>query len=154
MTQIKVQIKGMKELQEKLGRFGDKTYLKDLKRGMVISTGLVKNTARTIVPVDTGALRRSIKDNVKYSLRGIEGIIEPMEKYGAAVEFGRKPGAFPPIGALDRWARKRGLNPFLVARAIARKGTKAQPFMKPAFEMTKAKITSIFNSIIKRLLQR
>lgn len=43
----------------------------------------------------------------------------------------------PPVHRLEHWARIKlgqdGLG-FVIARKIARKGTKAQPYIRPAFE--------------------
>ena len=48
--------------------------------------------------------------------------------YGViAMETGRKPGKYPdsrPGKPLDRWAKQKGIPTFLVARAIAKKGTR------------------------------
>lgn len=38
-------------------------------------------------------------------------------------ERGRPPGRQPPISAVEGWAKRRGLSPYLVARGIAKRGT-------------------------------
>jgi hypothetical protein len=51
---------------------------------------------------------------------------------GRYTETGTKPH-FPRIeGDLERWARSRGLDPYSVAVAIARKGTKRYPIVRRA----------------------
>jgi len=63
--------------------------------------------------------------------------VKPTAKYAYYVHEGRKPGKFPPFGKdsdLSAWARRMDMNPFLVARAIARHGTKGHPFMKEAYD--------------------
>lgn len=38
-------------------------------------------------------------------------------------ERGRGPGKPPPSSAVEGWAKRRGLSPFLIARAIGKRGT-------------------------------
>lgn len=38
-------------------------------------------------------------------------------------ERGRGPGRQPPIAAIAPWARRKGLNPYVVARSIGKRGT-------------------------------
>ena len=83
--------------------------------------------------------------------------------YGLYIEFGTRPGHFPPVEALtgqrealDQWVeRKLRVNKkeapgiaFAVARKIFHKGTKAQPFLRPAFEKEKRRI---FTELQKRM---
>lgn len=148
----KIKIKGLKELEEKFGRLEGADFRMRLKRTMRISAGFVKTRARQIVPVDTGSLRRSITEDISYSNNRIIGIIEPKEPYGAAIEFGTKPH-FVPVGALKRWANKRGINPYALAVSISRKGTKKHPFMFPAFRQTKNRVIKEFKNLIDYLLK-
>lgn len=75
--------------------------------------------------------------------------------YGLYVEFGRPPGKPPPIKQwtgreeeLDRWVkRKLGLRgkaaktaAWFIALKIGERGTKPQPFLRPAFERTKKRL--------------
>ena len=57
------------------------------------------------------------------------------EKYTEQLVFGRKPGKFPPIKAIEQWIKDKGIKPiednlkvsslaFLIARKIADDGTK------------------------------
>ena len=57
------------------------------------------------------------------------------------VEHGRPAGKMPPSSRDTRagrrfraWAKRRGINPFLAARAVGRKGVPARPFFQPAIE--------------------
>lgn len=62
---------------------------------------------------------------------------EPMA-YGSNVEFGRRPGQrMPPVDALELWGLRVLGEPGLgwpLARSIAKKGVKPQPFFWPAVE--------------------
>lgn len=107
-----------------------------MTQAMQKSTNRLKNDIQSNITNEgisnTGNLRRSIY--VKKASDS-EGIVAVGEKYGAYVEFGTRPH-FPPIAPLERWAKtklgKDGLG-FLIARKIARKGTKAQPYVEPAY---------------------
>ena len=93
-------------------------------------------------PVDTGRLRASVA--VAIEDQGLTGIIGSNVQYAPHVEFGTRPH-FPPPAALQPWAQRHGFpagkkGAYLVARAIARRGTKprmmfqrglaaAQPFI-------------------------
>ena len=42
------------------------------------------------------------------------------------------------------WARRHGVSVFVVQRAIARRGTRARPFLLPAYEKNKDAIVRLF----------
>lgn len=102
------------------------------------TTFMTERHAKTAVQphVDTGQLQSSIRSQVG----NLKGEVKPTAKHAIFVHEGRRPGRMPPYQArtpLNRWATKRGMNPFLVARAIARKGTKKHPFMVTAYNEVK-----------------
>lgn len=72
---------------------------------------------------------------------GLTKTVKPTNKYAQFVITGRGPGKFPPWSKtsdpLNKWARKMGMNPFLVARKIAQKGTPGHPFMAEAYDDVK-----------------
>jgi len=150
---ITIEIKGLDKLKEKMKDLSDIVVRQQMERTMYRSTEMIKNRARELVPVDTGNLRRSIRDIVQVGEREIKGIIGPTEPYGAPVEFGARPH-FPPVGALERWANKRGINPWALAVSISRKGTRPHPFLIPAFEQFKNKIIEEFRNAIDYLLRK
>ena len=130
--EFRVKIEGVKELQKKLS---DPNFVKGPLRDFFEKSAFtILATAQELVPRDRSRLAGSI--HIK---------IEPLRAqvgtnifYAPFVEFGTRPH-WPPIAAMDPWARRHGFPPgrsgmFLVARAIARKGTRAQPYMQPALE--------------------
>jgi hypothetical protein len=104
-------------------------------------------------PASTGTLRKSINRD----LFPTYAKVYPTVKYGIYVHEGTRPH-FPPIielkpgGSIYRWAQKKGLNPYAVARAIARKGTKAQPWMADIAENQKAEVERIFLEQLNKLV--
>jgi len=78
-------------------------------------------------PVDTGRLR----SNWRLSVQIMRGELANTTSYAIFVAKGTKPH-WPPMKAITKWANRKGIAPFLVARAIARRGTKANPFFDNA----------------------
>ena len=91
------------------------------------------------------------------------------------VEFGRKAGGMPPIKMILEWVRKKGLADrtparrgkrdlgpgfeeralsiaFAIAKSIARQGTKARPFLFPAFRKNEADMMRVIGDAIKKVI--
>lgn len=103
----------------------------------------IQKTARDLSPIDTGALRRSIGSTVSQIENGVRAVVQPTEPYASNIEFGQPPGTYVSPKALEAWARKRGLNPYAVSKSIMKKGTRAQPFLFPAFEARAGEVDRI-----------
>lgn len=92
--------------------------------------------AREAVPRATGTLQRSIV----VQQRGMTATVAARSPYAIAVERGRGPGRMPPAGSLLGWMAARGIPggaEYLIRRAIFRRGTKPQPFMRVAYDRAK-----------------
>jgi len=112
---------------------------------------LVGYESPSIGGVDTGRLRSSIRQEIKGSGRTMEGIVGSNVEYAPFVEKDTRPH-FPPLEALSPWAERHGTTPYLVAIAIARRGTKGKRFMERAIEENKNKIIEKFRGVIKRIV--
>lgn len=55
------------------------------------------------------------------------------ENFRQSKPFDRSKPHFPPVQALTGWASRKGINPYVVARAIAKKGTPIVPFLKMGY---------------------
>ena len=92
----------------------------------------------------TGETRRSI--NYRIGGRGLEAEIKPQldQRRVAALEYGSRPHwtSVRPGTSLYRWATHKGINPFAVQRSIARKGTKAHPFIEPTYRLMAPRVNS------------
>lgn len=82
--------------------------------------------------IHTGELRRSVHFHF---LNKLNVVIEPEAKYADFVEKGTRPH-WTSVRNLERWARFRGINPYVLQHSIARKGTKAHPFEKKVANKT------------------
>ena len=50
------------------------------------------------------------------------------------------------------WATRKGINPYVVARSIARKGTKANPFFSTAIDKKKNEVDNEFDRALDNIL--
>lgn len=82
----------------------------------------------------TGELRRSIEYRMHPTRMSAE--IGTKLARGRFLEDGTRPHwtSAKPGTDLYRWAIHKGISPYAVQRSIARKGTKAHPFVKPTFQ--------------------
>ena len=138
MDLITYQVEGMEELVRKareLGTNGQKVVREFLDK----AAHSVEIKAKDIVTHDTGLLRSSITPLVDSSPMPVWAKIGPSKAYGLYVELGTRPH-WPPIAPLVDWARRHHMSPYAVAAAIAKRGTKPQPFMTPALEKSKGDI--------------
>lgn len=89
----------------------------------------VEVRAKQLCPVDEGELRASSEIRVEHGSRGPVGTLTFTAGHAVFVHEGTRPH-WPPFQAVARWAARHGFpGPFLVARAIALKGTKGTPFL-------------------------
>jgi HK97 gp10 family phage protein len=133
---------------------GQQAVGSEARTAMETSLTLIEATARSIVPQDTRALMGSINHTISGAGGSLRGEVGPSTRYGFFVEHGRGPGKPPPVAAIEGWARRHGANPFLVARAIGRRGTKPRPFMKPALEKNLSRIQQEFAKIGAKVVAR
>ena len=104
-----------------------------LIEGMRQATAMVTRAAQINAPVDTNRLRSSIKPSIRRTKTTVLGVVGSNVKYAPFMEMGTK-RFWPPVSALQPWARRHGMSAFLVARSIARHGLAARKFLQRAFE--------------------
>lgn len=84
------------------------------------------------MPVDEGRLRSSLwaRADPLPDGSGVRGRAGTDVRYAAAVHNGSRPH-WPPIVAIAGWVHRKRIaaSPFVIARAISRRGTKAHPFL-------------------------
>ncbi len=130
-----------------------------LIQAMRESAILIQSYAKLCAPVFRGLLRVSIAQNVAEEGNRIVGEVGSGVVYASVVEEGRNPwpGAMPPAdGDLRAWARRKLGDErlaFVVARAIKRRGFRAQPYLKPALQAATSRVQAIFQARILAALQ-
>jgi hypothetical protein len=142
---VKVKIHGLKEMQSAFKR-SPKIVADEINSA--IKKSILSILARAVpkMPVDTNFLRSR---NVTIFSK-LMGKLENRAPYAIFVHEGTKPH-FPPLHAIERWANRHGIPPFLVARAIARKGTKGKPFYDIAVKESQTLINHIFSRALDNI---
>jgi HK97 gp10 family phage protein len=153
MSDITVEIQGLKETQAKMEQMVSDLQGPPLVNAMRDCTLLVLRDAKIMAPVDTGRLRASITPQVVSSGNVVQGIVGSNVKYAPFVEKGTRPH-WPPFRALAGWARRHGMNEAQVWFAIGIKGTKAHPYLQPAFEKNEQKIVDKLGDFVVKIVQK
>lgn len=148
MTQVTLEIKGLDELIKKVEQFpqvSEKHVNKAINRSLVRVLGAEKREAPFGV---SGGLR----DRWEVIMGRFTGTLRSGVGYASGVEEGTPPH---PVSAtaIAPWAIKHGLNPWAVAKSIAKKGTKANPFFSRAIESQKEEIDKEFSSALDGILK-
>lgn len=150
---ITVKVDGLEEFVDKLNK-SSFAITKHLKEALRKSTEVTKQNVARNAPVFEATLKKSITSKVT-GLTGIVGVGSEAVKYGYVQEYGRKPGKMPPVSALEKWAAaKMGSSDmaFVLARSIAKKGTKPHPFFQPGLEESISDIEKFFESEVSNML--
>lgn len=146
MAVIEIRIEGLEKLQAGLSA-GPTTLAAEVRTAMQAGSLLIEGTARGLAPKDTGRLAGSITHQITGGGANLTSKIGPSVAYGLFAEKGRRAGTPPPVGAVRGWATRHGMNPYVLARAIGRKGTKGKPYMRPAFDSNVSKVISLFEKV-------
>lgn len=152
---VSIKIEGMEQVQDILRRYPEKSE-KEFQTAIRNSIFSVQREAKKRAPVGVGG-GSGLRGSITTKLERLKGEAGTHLKYGIFVHEGTRPH-FPPYkGAkgepLRRWSRQKGIPPFLVARAISRKGTKAQPFLKDAVKFLEKNIINFFTNAQAKIFQ-
>ena len=95
-----------------------------------------------------------LRDQWTQSLARFYGKLESSTPYASDVEFGTNPHWIP-WKSIDfqKWAAKKGLNAFLVARSISIKGTKANPFFERSVQSVTDGINQDFTTCLDNIVK-
>lgn len=135
---ITISISGIDSLQRKLNNIKSQ---KAVRFAVAQATALVESSAKSICPVDTGNLRRSIHMKVEERGREVVGTVFTASEYAPFVEFGTG-------------ARGKGSYPYEKRADVSLSydpnwpGQIAQPFMLPALLMNKNQIGKLIASAV------
>lgn len=123
---------------------GDKLLGDPIKHFLDRSADKLKQQVRDFTPVGVhGDLRGSIQKDMDGATLPLWASVGTrlVPHYGPDVEYGTRPH-WPPISAIAEWANAHGIPPFLVARAIARRGTAPHNMFGGALEVCGGDIRS------------
>jgi len=119
-------------LEQALRLFDPKRLQEGLGRALLAGALVLEAAAKEGTPVDTGRLRASIRSGLVEGQTGVARVFSDVH-YAPYVEEGTRPH-WPPVSALEDWARRHGLEPFPVAAAIAARGTRGAHMFRRAVE--------------------
>lgn len=142
---------------------------KAIERGLTKLGVIIEGDAVTLAPVNMGRLKGAITyaTKKKQSIPKVAGdaVSRPVTKwtlhvganleYAGHVEYGTRPH-FPPIEAIADWAKQKGISEdavFPIAKSISKKGTKAQPFLRPALDANRLRAQQVLQGEVRRTLQ-
>ena len=127
-------------------RLNSDVMLRYAKVAMEKSIFLLEREMKRRAPSSEGKLRQGIKSTIL----PLRGSVVSTKEYSIYVHEGTRPHWPPyrPNSSLDRWAKKHNIPTYLVARAIARRGTKAQPFIDETIEASKNKVIAYFKKAL------
>ncbi len=146
MAELSVQIIGLEKLQAGV-LAGPGTLAQGVRTAMTAGSLIIEGAARANASKDTGRLGGSITHTISGGGANLSSRIGPSVAYGYWVEKGRRPGKMPPVSAIEPWARRHGVNAFMVARAIGRRGTTPRPFLVPAFTANVGRVSALFEAL-------
>jgi len=137
---------------------GARIVIDETRKGITRSVIQIEADAKRIVPKDTNNLMRTLTHEVVTHGNDITGRAGSNATYAKVVEDGRRAGApMPPEGSLLAWMRRHGIDvsaEFAVRRAISRRGTRPQPYLKPALDKNRPEITRQMMAVLKRISNR
>ncbi len=155
-------IDGLRDLEVNLGRMSRRIYRasKDgLTRAGLNIIADAQNRLKFNGTNYTGQLSNSGRvEEVKGQDALDVGFFSKGKGYAEYVEYGRRAGKFPPVRHLAQWAKKKlrlsgkraDSAGFLIARKIARKGTRPQPFFRPSYEAHRQELIDIVTDAVGR----
>ncbi|GAH65426.1 unnamed protein product [marine sediment metagenome] len=142
---IKVQIKGLKELQVAF-RKSPMLVGKEIQKAIATAVMIIHRNAKMETPTKSGTLRRGIKSRIA----PFRGMIESTVAYGVYVHEGTS-------AHLIRAVNKRALywkgarHP---VKSVQHPGTKANPFMKRGAEKSEGQVQAIFQKAVNNITRK
>lgn len=135
--------------------------LRELDRSLARGAKEIARDARDRAPKATSGLTQSI---LATRIGQADHVVQATAGHARAVEQGRRPGPMPPVQSIEDWMkarrigssdpRERRRSAFAIARAIGRRGTRAQPFMRPALEENRSRLDQLMREGTARAIDK
>lgn len=158
MSTLTISTSGLAAIQRGLAEAPDATW-RELLSTMTQATMLVEREVKEGIPRGaTGLTAASVSSDAFSTAAGVLGVVGSSQAPASFVELGTRPH-MPPVAALVPWVRavlgvdaKRAPGvAFLIARKIARKGTKAQRPFALALARTDGQVLRMFEDAAGRI---
>ena len=147
MSNIDINIKWIEEIVKKFGTSSFKNHLNDTIQKITI---FLQWESIKEAPVWVWWQLRSW---IQTEFSDLQGRVYNAMKYWDYVHQWTKPH-FPPIKAIEQWARIKWLSPYAVAWSIFRKWTKANPYFDRALQKNESKINQITNQEMQKFINQ
>ena len=147
---MRIEIKGSEGVVANFSRFEVATALKaGIRKGIFA----LETRAKPETPVGVSGM---LRNGYRSTFSGLRGELVNTKLYAPFVHDGRKPGKFPPLAPIALWVKRKGIGvpAFVIARSIARKGTKANPFMTRTVEAEETNVRAIIQGEIRSLASK
>jgi type IV secretory pathway TrbD component len=145
---VQLEVKGLGKLMKQVEKYpaiSEKHVNTAINRSLVRILGQEKQQA----PVGVSG---NMRDNWRVDMGRFSGSLKSMAPYSMAVHQGTGPH-YVSGETLKAWAARKGLNPWAVARSIAKKGTKANPFLKRSVEIETENVNREFKDALDGILK-
>ena len=164
------------EVQKQIKQFGTEAENASYKAMNSVAMDIIQDGQKNIKQNDSIATSQLLNSGrVKGDRPNLGVDAEFNTGHASVVEFGRKSGKFPPIDVILQWVKKRGLADtysiktqhktrrgdafevrakqaaFLIARKIAKEGTRARPFLYPAMKSNEGNFLKKIKDAIKQI---
>lgn len=142
--EIKIEIANINEIRSALAK---SPIIVSRHTNIAIKKSLLvdlHNAKQQTTPVDTSNLIGTW--DAKFS--NLSGEYGPRSKYAYWVHIGSGPH-WAPIKYLEGWAKRHGINPYALQKSIAKKGTKANPFLQKAVDKAQPNINRRFEVALR-----
>lgn len=153
MIDLSAQIQGWVEAQAKMDQVVRDIRGEEMQQSYRAAALLVSNDAKRLAPVDRGGLRASITPDVRQDGNVTMGIVGSNLVNAPYMETGTRP-FWPPLAALQVWARRHGTSAYVVARAIARRGIQGRRYLQRAFDNNKSEVMRILERGVKGIVDK
>lgn len=130
---------------EKYPQISEKHVTMAINRSLVRILGQQKQQA----PVGVSG---NLRDNWKIDIGRFQGVLRSNAPYAMAVHQGTGPHAVSGE-TLKAWAKRKGLNPWAVAKSIAKNGTKANPFLLRSIQVESGNVDREFANALGAILK-
>lgn len=105
---------------------------------------LIENQAKKEAPI---GLTKKLHNMWTKTFSPLTGKISSQMPYALGIEFGTAPHKVP-VSEIAPWAISKGLNPWAVAKSIAKKGTRANPFFQRALDNSEDGVNKIIKGVL------
>ena len=122
-----------------------------LHRGLEESAIYTQGIFRWLLPVGVSGY---LRQHVIYTWNDLLSVsVYPTADYAKYIEYGTRPH-WTSVHNLEAWAALKGINPYALQRSIAKRGTKAHPFLERTAEFSTGHAVRAVEASLKDAIRR